>query len=54
MRETVGKSVGVKASGGVRSIEDIKAMVEAGATIIGTSSSVQIFSENKNLNSINY
>ncbi len=51
MRETVGESVGVKASGGVRSIEDIKAMVEAGATRIGSSSAIQIFSENTNLNS---
>ncbi|PFM75377.1 deoxyribose-phosphate aldolase [Bacillus sp. AFS077874] len=54
MRETVGESVGVKASGGVRSIKDIKAMVEAGATRIGTSSAVQIFSENTNLNSNKY
>ncbi|MGG0177786.1 deoxyribose-phosphate aldolase [Gottfriedia acidiceleris] len=54
MRETVGESVGVKASGGVRSIDDIKAMVEAGATRIGTSSAVQIFSENPNYNSIKY
>ncbi|ODG92650.1 deoxyribose-phosphate aldolase [Gottfriedia luciferensis] len=54
MRETVGESVGVKASGGVRSIEDIKAMVEAGATRIGTSSAVQIFTENTTLNSIKY
>ncbi|MEH6939095.1 deoxyribose-phosphate aldolase [Bacillus sp. JJ664] len=54
MRETVGKSVGVKASGGVRSIEDIKAMVEAGATRIGTSSTVQIFNEKQLLKLIKY
>lgn len=31
MRKTVGESVGVKASGGVRNVADIKAMIEAGA-----------------------
>lgn len=40
MRETVGPDIGVKASGGVRSYEDMEAMVEAGATRIGTSSGV--------------
>ncbi|GAB2484749.1 deoxyribose-phosphate aldolase [Alkalibacterium psychrotolerans] len=42
MRETVGKEMGVKASGGVRSLEDAKAMIEAGATRIGTSNGVAI------------
>ncbi len=54
MRETVGKSIGVKASGGVRSIDDIKAMVEAGATRIGTSSAINILNGKLNLNSIKY
>ncbi|MGL5914879.1 MAG: deoxyribose-phosphate aldolase, partial [Culicoidibacterales bacterium] len=40
MRETVGPDIGVKASGGVRSYEDMEAMVQAGATRIGTSSGV--------------
>ncbi|MGL5531657.1 MAG: deoxyribose-phosphate aldolase, partial [Culicoidibacterales bacterium] len=40
MRETVGPDIGVKASGGVRSYEDMEAMVSAGATRIGTSSGV--------------
>lgn len=40
MRETVGPDIGVKASGGVRSYEDMEAMVAAGATRIGTSSGV--------------
>lgn len=40
MRATVGPDIGVKASGGVRSYEDMEAMVEAGATRIGTSSGV--------------
>ncbi|MBS4173585.1 deoxyribose-phosphate aldolase [Bacillus sp. FJAT-49736] len=42
MRKTVGPEIGVKASGGVRSAEDAKAMIEAGATRIGASSGVKI------------
>jgi deoxyribose-phosphate aldolase len=42
MRKTVGPSVGVKAAGGVRSLEDAAAMIEAGATRLGTSSGVKI------------
>lgn len=42
MRKTVGPEIGVKASGGVRSLEDAKAMTEAGATRIGASSGVSI------------
>lgn len=44
MRKTVGDSLGVKASGGVRSLNDMKKMIEAGATRIGASSGVQIIS----------
>lgn len=42
MRQTVGPDLGVKASGGVRSLEDVQAMIEAGATRIGASSGVKI------------
>lgn len=42
MRETVGPDLGVKASGGVRSLEDVQSMVEVGATRIGASSGVAI------------
>lgn len=42
MREVVGLDLGVKASGGVRSLEDVQKMIEAGATRIGASSGVQI------------
>ena len=42
MRETVGSSVGVKASGGIRDWPTLQAMIEAGATRIGTSSGVAI------------
>ncbi len=38
MKDTVGAELEVKASGGVRSFEDLVAVVEAGATRIGTSS----------------
>ncbi|OJF92652.1 deoxyribose-phosphate aldolase [Alkalibacterium sp. 20] len=47
MRKTVGKKMGVKASGGVRSIEDAIAMIEAGATRIGTSNGVAIVEGNE-------
>jgi deoxyribose-phosphate aldolase len=47
MRRTVGPAVGVKASGGVRSIEDARAMIDAGATRIGASSSVAIVNEER-------
>lgn len=42
MRETVGKEMGVKASGGVRTYADAVKMVEAGATRIGASASIAI------------
>ncbi|WP_144477352.1 deoxyribose-phosphate aldolase [Cytobacillus oceanisediminis] len=42
MRKTVGPDIGVKASGGVRSLEDAQSMIEAGATRIGASSGVAI------------
>jgi deoxyribose-phosphate aldolase len=42
MRETVGPEMGVKASGGVRTSEDVQKMVQAGATRIGASASVKI------------
>jgi len=45
MRRVVGKDLGVKASGGVKGIEDAKAMVEAGATRIGASVGVKIAQE---------
>ncbi len=53
MRETVGYSVGVKASGGVRDLEKAQAMVDAGATRIGASSSVAI-TEGSKSNSLGY
>lgn len=45
MRQTVGEEMGVKASGGVRSLSDAEAMIEAGATRIGASSGVAIMKE---------
>ncbi|CAM4176985.1 deoxyribose-phosphate aldolase [Jeotgalicoccus halotolerans] len=42
MRLTVGEDMGVKASGGVRSYEDAKKMIEVGATRIGASSGIAI------------
>lgn len=45
MRQTVGSELGVKASGGVKGIEDARAMFEAGATRIGASVGVKIAQE---------
>jgi deoxyribose-phosphate aldolase len=42
MRRVVGPDVGVKASGGIRSLEDARALVAAGATRLGTSRGVSI------------
>lgn len=42
MKETVGTLVGVKASGGIRDFDKAKAMIEAGATRLGTSASINI------------
>ncbi len=45
MRRTVGSTLGVKASGGVKGIDDARAMFEAGATRIGASVGVKIAQE---------
>jgi len=45
MRQTVGKDMGVKAAGGIRTYADAIAMVEAGANRIGTSTAAQIIQE---------
>jgi deoxyribose-phosphate aldolase len=45
MRATVGPKIGVKASGGIRTLEDLEKMLAAGATRIGTSSGVKIMRE---------
>jgi deoxyribose-phosphate aldolase len=42
MRKTVGPEMGVKASGGVHSLEEARALVAAGATRIGASAGVKI------------
>jgi deoxyribose-phosphate aldolase len=42
MRRTVGPAMGVKASGGIRTLDDLNKMVAAGATRIGSSSGVKI------------
>lgn len=45
MRETVGPELGVKASGGIRTLEAAIAMIEAGATRLGVSAAVSILEE---------
>lgn len=42
MRRTVGPHMGVKASGGIRTLDDLNRMVAAGATRIGASAGVKI------------
>jgi deoxyribose-phosphate aldolase len=42
MRATVGPAMGVKASGGIRTLQDLQTMAAAGATRIGASASVKI------------
>ena len=45
LRQTVGPEMGIKASGGVRTLRELQALVTAGATRIGTSSGVEIMQE---------
>jgi len=45
MRAVVGEEIGVKAAGGVRSLEALQKMVQAGATRIGASASVKILEQ---------
>lgn len=47
MRRVVGEEMGVKAAGGVRDLEGLKAMVAAGATRVGASAGVKIVQEAK-------
>ena len=45
MRRVVGPSMGIKAAGGIRTLETAQEMIKAGATRIGTSSGVKIVQE---------
>ena len=45
MRAVVGGEIGVKAAGGVRSLDDLKKLVDAGATRIGASASIKILEQ---------
>jgi len=47
MRRVVGEEMGVKAAGGVRDLESLKAMVAAGATRVGASAGVRIVKESR-------
>jgi deoxyribose-phosphate aldolase len=47
MRRVVGEEMGVKASGGVRDLEQVQAMVAAGATRIGASAGVRIVKQSR-------
>ena len=45
MRRVVGADMGVKAAGGVRDLESVKAMIAAGATRVGASAGVKILQQ---------
>ncbi|MGA9776260.1 MAG: deoxyribose-phosphate aldolase [Candidatus Dormiibacterota bacterium] len=47
LRAALGPSTGIKAAGGIRSLVELEAMVEAGATRIGTSSGIAIVEEHR-------
>lgn len=47
MRRVVGADMGVKAAGGVRDYDQVKAMVAAGATRVGASAGVRILKESR-------
>jgi deoxyribose-phosphate aldolase len=47
MRRVVGAEMGVKAAGGVRDLDGLKAMVAAGATRVGASAGVKIVQESR-------
>lgn len=49
MKQYAGYDVAVKAAGGIRNFEAAKAMIEAGATRLGTSSGIKIIEEMKDL-----
>jgi deoxyribose-phosphate aldolase len=50
MRHVVGPAMGVKAAGGIRTYEDAKKMIAAGASRIGASASVKIMQGAEELN----
>lgn len=45
IRKTIGPDIGVKASGGVKTLADLKKMIQAGANRIGTSNAISIINE---------
>lgn len=46
MKHTVGDRIEVKAAGGIHSAQDVENMINAGATRLGTSASIEIISKN--------
>ena len=53
MKQSCGPDVQVKAAGGIRTLSDCLAMIEAGATRIGTSSGVKLVEELKRMGKLN-
>jgi len=48
MKASLPLSVGIKAAGGIKTLEQTMNMIEAGATRIGTSSGIKILQSNTN------
>lgn len=48
MKENIGEHVGIKASGGIKTLTQLRSLVAAGAERIGTSSGLAIMNEYKN------
>jgi deoxyribose-phosphate aldolase len=51
LRDVVGPNFGVKASGGIRTLKEVKAFIKAGANRIGTSAGVEIMEELQSMKS---
>jgi len=45
IRKTIGSDMGIKASGGIKTLTDLKILVKAGANRIGTSNAISIINE---------
>lgn len=54
MKSIVGNKIKVKAAGGIRTLEDALAMLEAGAERLGTSAGVRIIESLQSLNHEKY
>jgi deoxyribose-phosphate aldolase len=52
LRASVGSQMGIKAAGGIRNLDDVLALVDAGATRIGASASIRIIEQSAGANTL--